>query len=98
MSHGPTPGSLSVTVARPEPNVALIQTASPSHREYFFVVAGEHNLMITAYEASERAHPEARVVVIHKPHDWDMTPLSQPPTSGDDQDLLVSVWQLLGSA
>jgi hypothetical protein len=87
-----------VTVERPEPNVALIEAASPSHREYFFVVAGEHNLVITAYEASEQAHPEARVLVVHKPHSGNTTPRSEPATSADDHELLVSVWQLMGSS
>lgn len=97
MTRGPTPGSLAVKVQRPDPNVALIEAASPSGVEYFFVVAGEHNLVITAFEASERAHPEGRVLVVHKPHGWNMDPRNEPATSADDQDLLVSVWQLMGS-
>ncbi len=90
-------GSLSVRVTRPDPRVALVEAYSPGHREFFFVAVGEHCLTISAHETSERAHPEPRVHVIHKPHDWEMTPVDDPPSLADDQELLVRVWQLLDS-
>ena len=34
---------------------------------------------------------------MNKPYGWDMQPASDPPSAGDDQDLLVQVWQLLSS-
>ncbi|MGF1597127.1 MAG: hypothetical protein ACFCVK_09360 [Acidimicrobiales bacterium] len=89
-------GSLTLHVERPDPRVALIEAASPGHREFFYVVAGDVSLTINAFEASDGAHPEARVHVIRKPFDWDMTPKDDPPSIGDDQDLLVRVWQILG--
>jgi hypothetical protein len=90
-------GSLAIEVLRPAPSVALIHTASPVHDEYFFVAAGEHTLAITVRDTGAKSLPEPRVHVFHKPYDWDMTPASDPPSTGDDQDLLVRVWQLLGS-
>lgn len=89
-------GSLTLRVTRPEPRVALVEASSPGHREFFYVVAGDVNLTINAFEASEGAHPEARVHVVRKPFGWDMTPEHDPPSIGDDQDLLIKIWQLLG--
>jgi hypothetical protein len=89
-------GSLTLRVERPEPRVALIEATSPGHQEFFYVVSGDTTLCVTAFEASEGAHPEPRVHVIRKPYDWDMTPADDPPSVGDDQSLLIAVWQVLG--
>ncbi|MBM3518265.1 MAG: hypothetical protein FJX56_10445 [Alphaproteobacteria bacterium] len=90
-------GSLLIDVIRPAPGVALIHTASPVHDEYFFIATGEHSLAITVRDSGAKSLPEPRVHVLHKPYDWDMTPASDPPSAVDDQDLLMKVWQLLGS-
>ena len=53
MTDGSRLGSLSITVTRPDPQVALIEAASPSYRELFYVVAGERMLTVTAYDATD---------------------------------------------
>lgn len=90
-------GSLVIDVIRPAPGVALIHTATPSHDEYFFVATGEHTLTITVRDTGAKSLPEPRVHVLHKPYDWNMTPSSDPPSADDDHDLLMKVWQLIGS-
>lgn len=94
---GTTSGSLGLRVSRPEPDVALIETSSPSHREYFFIAAGEHCLTITVVDTGDKSSPEPRVYVLTKPYGWHMLPESDPPTRSDDHDLLVKVWQVLGA-
>jgi hypothetical protein len=94
---GETTGSLAVRVTRAEPDVALIETSSPSHREYFFVAAGQNSLIITVVDAGEKSSPEPRVHVVTKPYGWHMRPEHDPPTAADDHDLLVKVWQVVGA-
>lgn len=76
--------------------MALIEASSPGHREFFYVVAGDVNLTVVAFETTNDGHPESRTHVVRKPFDWDMTPKDDPPSTGDDQDLLINVWQILG--
>lgn len=84
-------------MTRPEPDVALIETSSPSHTEYFFVAAGEHSVAVAAYDSGPKSHPEPRVHVFHRPYDFDMAPADDPPSAADDHNLLVQVWQLVGA-
>lgn len=53
-------------------------------------------LTINAFEVSDDALTESRTHVIRKPFDWDMAPTDDPPSLGDDQDLLIKIWQILG--
>ena len=53
-------------------------------------------LTINAFEVSDDALTESRTHVIRKPFDWDMEPTNDPPSLGDDQDLLIKIWQILG--
>lgn len=93
--EGATAGSLAVRVTRLEPDVALIETSSPSHREYFFVAVGQHSLTVTVVDTGDKSSPEPRVHVVTKPYGWHMRPEHDPPTSSDDHDLLVKVWQVV---
>ncbi|MEM7095846.1 MAG: hypothetical protein AAF567_22780 [Actinomycetota bacterium] len=76
--------------------MALVEASSPGHREFFYVVAGDQMLTINAFEVSDDALAESRTHVIRKPFDWDMHPKDDPPSLGDDQDLLIKIWQILG--
>ena len=90
-------GGLAVKVSRPASKVAFIETSSSMHWECFWVAEGEHTLVVGAFDSGGKSSPEPRVHVINKPYGWHMRPASDPPSAGDDQDLLVKVWQLLGS-
>ncbi len=90
-------GGLAVKVSRPASKVAFIETSSSMHWECFWVAEGEHTLVVGAFDSGDKSSPEPRVHVINKPYGWHMRPASDPPSAGDDQDLLVKVWQLLGS-
>lgn len=97
MTSGPRLGSLTVTVTRPDPAVALIEAASPGYRELFYVVTGARMLSVTAYDVTDTVHPEPRVHMIRRPRDWEMVPADGPPTAADDQQLLLQVWELIGT-
>jgi len=86
-------GSVSVRVTRPEARVALIEATALGYDETIVVMAGEHTLTVTAFDGIDA---EPRVHVVKKPSDWDMTPDSDPPTSADDQGLLIRLWEVLG--
>ena len=89
---------LSITVDRSTASIATIVTTSASHRETFVVAAGQHTLAITVVDEGESSLPEPRVHVVHRPHDWSFAPTgAQPPTEADNEELLVRVWQLIGS-
>lgn len=90
-------GQLAIRVSRPDPRVAVVEATSPGHREFFFIAAGERMLTVAAFEASDSAHPEPRVHMIHRPYDWDMAPVDDPASAADDQELLVKIWQILGA-
>ncbi len=97
MSQGSRVGALSIVVTRPDPAVALIEAVSPGYREYFYVVAGEQMLTVTAYDATDTNNREPRVHVIRKPRQWEMTPEDGRVTTADDQHLLLQVWELIGT-
>lgn len=90
-------GGLAIKVTRPAPGVAFIETSSSMHWECFFVAEGERTLVVSAVDQGDKSSPEPRVHVINKPYGWDMAPSDEPPSVGDDQELLVQVWQLLGA-
>jgi hypothetical protein len=96
VTDGSRLGSLSITVTRPDPQVALIEAASPTYRELFYVVAGERMLTVTAYDATDLHRREPRVHVLRKPPDWEMTPPDGRVTAADDQYLLLQIWELVG--
>ena len=90
-------GGLAVKVTRPAPDVAFIETSSSVHWECFWVAEGEHTLVVGAFDHGDKSTPEPRIHVINKPYGWSMQPSDDPPSAGDDQELLVQVWQLLSS-
>lgn len=97
MTAGPSLGSMSVVVTRPDPAVALIEASSPGYREYFFVVAGTQMLTVTAYDATDSRSREPRVHVIRKPPHWEMAPADGRVTAAGDQHLMLQVWELIGT-
>lgn len=92
MTGTATLGSLKIDVIRSASDVALITTSSPTHREYFFIAAGQNTLTVTVVDAGEKSLPEPPVHVFHRLYDWNMAPKSDPPSTADDQALLLSVW------
>ncbi|WP_420443363.1 hypothetical protein [Candidatus Poriferisodalis sp.] len=96
MNPGAT--GLAVKISRPAPEVAIIETSSSVHWECFWIAEGDHTLVVGAFDRGDKSSPEPRVQVINKPYGWDMQPASDPPSAGDDEDLLVQVWQLLSSS
>jgi hypothetical protein len=97
VSGGSDLGTLSLKITRPEPRVALMEVTSPGYQEFFYVVAGERILTVTAFEATDPIHPEPRVQVLRKPHDWDMSVADVASTGVDDQDLLLRIWEVVGT-